>query len=371
MSDFYEILGVAKDCSQDDIKKAYRKLAMQYHPDRTQGDAEATEKFKEVGEAYEVLSNPTSRRNYDLGSHGTNGSGFHHHETGFDPRDHFRDFDDIFNAHFAGFHRGSRPNKMRQRNIVANLDASIDLIVEGSDQKIHYNRRNICAGCQGKKTKEENGIQKCVKCQGSGRFQAINQNVHLQITCPDCQGKGQTNTAPCPDCQGKGFIINRESVSFNIPKGCPEGHAIQIEGMGHEYAPGQFGDLMIAVRCAPHPLFQRINHSDLIMEFPIPVHCAIAGLEIEIPTVHGMKTIEVPQKLQNGQRFACSGLGLPKFENPDKNGTLYIVGRLEVPSSIDEHVKEAMKSIPIDQATYPHYQNLMDNIKEAQAARNA
>jgi len=369
MSDFYEVLGVEKKCSQDDIKKAYRKLAMKYHPDRNQGDESATEKFKEINEAYEVLSNEKSRRNYDLGGHG-NDSGFFHHGTGFDPFEVMRGmggFDSFFNQHFQRQHQ----QQQVQKNIFVNLNVGIDLIVTGSNQKVNYNRRMVCKECKGKKTKDKDGMQKCRRCQGSGV--AVMQHAHVQVRihCPDCQGQGEKLVNPCSECQGKGFLINRESVDFKIPIGCPEGYNIVVNEKGHEHEIDKFGDLVIIIRCADHPLFTRINNTDLIMEFPVPVHCAIAGLEMEIPTVHGIKKIKVPQGAQDGQRFACAGLGFPNFENPDKKGNMYVICRLEIPAKIDDKTKETLSNISINKETYPHYQDLMDNIKEAQAARNA
>ncbi len=367
MSNFYEILEVEQDCSQGDIKKAYRKLAMKYHPDRNHDDESAIEKFKEVNEAHEVLSNERSRQNYDLGIRG-NDSGFFNNKTGFNIHDIMNEMGGIgsfFEQHLGQQQR--QANKIKQRNIIVNLDADISLIVSGARQKVNFNRRVVCKDCKGKRTKEKDGIKTCDECKGSGQMVKVSGSYHIRVSCPDCLGEGQSNIKPCIDCQGKGYLINRECIPFEVPKGCPEGYSIQIKEKGHEYEESKFGDLMIAVRCAPHPLFQRVTHTDIQMQFPIPVHCAIAGLKIEIPTVHGLKEIDIPQGVQDGQRITCKGMGIPFFENPEKNGDLHVACRLETPSFIDNSIKEIMNNIPIDKKTYPYYQSLIDEIKEAQA----
>lgn len=363
--DLYKILEVEKTASADEIKKAYRKLALKYHPDRNKGNKEAEEKFKKVSAAYEVLSNPESRSRYD-------------HQGPQFSRTDYSDFggvdvEDLLRQAFGEsfFGRRDRFRNRRQsrqahiqRNIVAALEIDIFDVLNGGRKTLHYNRKISCKTCSGKRTTEKDGVEKCQKCGGSGVHSANYGYETVRMTCPDCEGRGEKVKNPCSGCSGKGFVVERASIEFEIPKGCPEGYQQVYSGRGHEYQPGKFGDLLLSLKTKMHPLYKRaMNEIDVFIEFPIPVHKTISGGKLEIPTLHGMKNISIPQGIQDGQRFRFRDVGLPIYGASDKFGSMYVVCRVEIPQEISQEIKETLEKIPISEKTYPAYYKMVQNFK--------
>jgi len=238
--DFYSLLGVEKNASQEDIKKAYRKLALQYHPDKNQGSEESEERFKQISAAYEILSDPDKRQRYDnRDSMNGFGPGF----PGFD-------IGDIMNGIFFNhFDINDQRNNMKQANIIANVDVDIMDVFNGAEKIISYHRTKICVKCSGKGCEDEGKDKvKCDACNGSGRINKKNaSNWNMVFTCPKCGGNGKILIRPCADCSGSGLIKDSQSVNFIVPKGCPDRHSIHFVGKGHEIEPGKFGDLLLVI----------------------------------------------------------------------------------------------------------------------------
>jgi len=189
----------------------------------------------------------------------------------------------------------------------------------------------------------------------------VNNMAHINVTCPDCGGRGKTVVKPCPDCNGKGFGVTRERIKFSIPLGCPNGYKIVERGKGHQYEKDRFGDLIIIVYSNDHPLYKRVNDKDLIIELPIPVHVSIIGGKLPIPTVHGEKVIDIPQGIRDGQRIVYRGIGLPVL-NTKAFGDMYIIARLETPKEISDEMKEIFSKIEINESSYPIYTGFMKEV---------
>ncbi|WP_126247543.1 molecular chaperone DnaJ [Chitinophaga rhizosphaerae] len=335
--DYYEILGVAKTASQDEIKKSYRKVAMQFHPDRNPGNKEAEEKFKEAAEAYEVLSDPDKRGQYDRFGHagmgnrgGFGGSG---HMNMDDIFSNFGDIfgEDIFGSFFGGGGQrggggGRRQRGTRGSNLRVKIKLNFEEIAKGTNKKIKVKKHVTCNTCNGLGAKDKNAFQSCTTCHGSGQVRKVTQTFLGQMqtvtTCPTCNGEGQIITNKCTSCKGEGRQYGEETVSIDIPAGVMEGMQLSMSGKGNAGERGGApGDLLILVEEEPHPELQRdgLNVAfDLHISFPD----AAFGVQLEVPTIDGKAKIKVPPGTQSGKIFRLKGKGFPSVNSYEKGDQL-------------------------------------------------
>lgn len=348
--DYYEVLGIEKGASEDEIKKAFRKLAIKYHPDKNRGNKEAEEKFKEINEAYQVLSDPEKRSNYDrFGTADFNGAGggFGDFQGGFGD---FSDLGDIFGSFFGGgFGGGSRrnPNAPERGN---DLEYAITLTFEeavfGVKKEINLTRSESCETCHGTGAKHGTSAKKCDKCGGSGRIR-VQRNTPLgsfvtETSCDKCGGKGTIITDPCPDCHGSGHVRKRRKISVNIPAGVDTGNVIPLRGQGeHGKNGGPAGDLYINIKVIPSKQFKRQGF-DIYIDTHISFPKAALGTEITVPTIDGDVKYTVPAGTQSATVFRLKGKGIPRV-NSSGRGDQYVKVIVDVPKTLNEKQKEALK----------------------------
>lgn len=311
--DYYEILEIPRNASEEEIKKAYRKLALKYHPDRNPGNKGAEERFKEAAEAYEVLRDPEKRELYNrFGHDGLKGAGF----TGFE--DIFSSFGDIF-SDFFGFGSSTR-DRFRGRGRTrarAGADLRYDLTISfldaafGKDTEIGINKLENCLTCQATGRKPGTKHATCSHCHGRGEITRSQGFFTMSTTCPYCKGEGQIITDPCPDCRGKGQIRKKKRLSVKIPPGIENGSRLRLGGEGEEgLNGGPPGDLYIFIQVEPHEFFQR-QGNDIICQIPIAFHQAALGSEMEVPTLDGNKKVTIPKGIQSGEVVYLKGEGIP------------------------------------------------------------
>ena len=333
-ADFYEVLGVSRSASKDEISIAYRKLAMKYHPDRNPGNNEAIEQFKLCAAAYEVLSNPEKRSLYDRYGHAgveASGSGQFH-----DINDIFGAFGDILGTFFGG-RRGRQ--SMQGNDVRCSLTIDLHEAARGVTKEITFRRAEPCTTCKGSGCKPGKAPDRCPYCGGSGRITQSTGIFSIQSTCPKCRGQGAVITHPCSDCRGRGMVPQMVTREIKIPAGIDTGQQMRMQGEG-ERSPegGPPGDCFVTVMVKPHPIFRREDF-DLVCDVPISYPQAALGAEIEIPTLDGVEKITIPAGTQNGDVVTLRGRGMPL---PRRNlaGDLRVVVYIEVPRKLkDEHRK--------------------------------
>lgn len=360
--DYYEVLGVEKGASADEIKKAYRKLAMKYHPDRNPGNKEAEEKFKEVGEAYEVLSDDDKRARYDqygfagvdpnyaagAGGAGFGGAGFGgFNGAGFGG---FGDFGDIFSDLFGGgggsARRSGASSARRGENIMTRLDLTFEEAAFGCDKEVSAPRIENCAVCNGTGSADGN-VETCPKCHGTGQEQVIQNFMGMQMRstapCTQCGGKGKIIKNPCSTCKGKGKVRRTNKVLVKIPAGVNEGQSVRVRGAGNVGTGGApNGDLLAEVHIKPHKLFKR-REFDVYCEVPISFAQAALGAEIEVPTLDGKVTYTIPEGTQTGREFVLRGKGIPQVGNPKLRGDHHFTVVVETPTKLTNEQKELLR----------------------------
>ncbi len=333
--DYYEVLGVNRDASEDEIKKAYRKLAMQHHPDRNPDSATAEEKFKEAKEAYEVLSDQDKRAAYDRFGHqamegmagGAGGAGFGDA------------FGDIFSEIFGGGR--ARSSVYRGADLRYNLEISLEEAARGSETKIRIPTLETCEPCHGTGAKPGTEPMTCPTCQGQGQVRIQQGFFSLQQTCPRCAGAGKIVRDPCSTCSGAGRIKKQKTLSVKIPAGVDEGDRIRLTGEGEAGVNGgPPGDLYVVVRLRPHAVFQR-EENDLHCEMPISFTTAALGGEIEIPTLDGSAKIKIPAETQSGKVFRLRGKGI-KGVRTNTFGDLMCHVLVETPVNLTPRQKELL-----------------------------
>ena len=343
--DYYEVLGVQKSATKDEIKKAYRKLALKYHPDKNKGDKGAEEKFKEGSEAYHVLSDEKRKANYDQFGHAAfQGGG----QSGFGNFDFSSSFSDIFEDVFGDFGFGSSGRSARgRRNNRGNdlrYDISIDLndAFSGKEEKISYTTYKKCKTCSGNGAKPGSKPASCNYCGGQGRVRSSQGFFTIQQTCPECNGEGEQIKNPCNNCGGAGKTQSNETVSVKIPKGVDDGTRIRIAGRGEAgMKGGSSGDLYLFISVEPHDIFKR-SEENLFYELPVSFTDAALGATVEVPSIDGGKTkIKIPSGTQSGKQLRLRGKGMPVLKR-NLFGDLYIRIVTEVPSSLTRRQKELL-----------------------------
>lgn len=352
--DYYEVLGVEKSASASEIKKAYYKLAKQYHPDVNPGDAEAEKKFKEINEAYAILSDEDKKAKYDQYGHaafenGGAGGGYGAGFEGFDFGDIFSSFfggDSGFGGGFGGGNRRNAP--MRGEDIYARVTLTFEEAVRGCKKDISFGRVQKCADCGGSGAKKGTTVETCKKCGGSGQMRVQQRTafgmMQTMRTCDDCRGSGKIIKEPCTNCRGTGYVKISKTISVSIPAGIDNGQNISIAGQGNEGRNGgPAGDLIIAVTVKPHAVFER-NGSDIYCEVPINYWEAVLGDEIEIPTLDGKEKFTIPEGTQTGTTFTLRGKGVTRV-NSSVRGNLYITVKVDVPKNMNTKQKELLKEL--------------------------
>ncbi|MGC4037240.1 MAG: molecular chaperone DnaJ [Chitinophagaceae bacterium] len=334
--DYYEVLGVGKTASADEIKKSYRKVAMQYHPDRNPGDKAAEEKFKEAAEAYEILSDTDKKAQYDRYGHaGVSGNGRGGFSGGgMNMDDIFSQFgdvfgDDLFGSFFGGGQRrggAQRSRGIRGSNLRIKLKLTYEEIAKGVTKNIKVKKYVACGTCGGSGAKDKNSIQTCSTCGGSGQVRKV-QNTFLGqmqtvTTCPTCNGEGTTITSKCGTCKGEGRVFNEETVTIDIPAGVVEGMQLNISGKGNAGERGGMpGDLIILIEEEPHKELQR-EGLNVVYDLHISFTDAVFGIQTEVPTIDGRAKIKIPAGTQSGKIFRLKGKGFPNVNSYEKGDQL-------------------------------------------------
>ncbi|MCX7842684.1 MAG: molecular chaperone DnaJ [Clostridia bacterium] len=350
--DYYEVLGVGRNASDAEIKKAYRKLAKQYHPDVNPGDKAAEARFKEVNEAYEVLSDQQKRSKYDQFGHaGIDPNGFGGFQGGYGDFD-FGGIGDIFETFFGGSSFGGRSGAKARRGPQkgADLKCSMEIAFEeaafGVEREINVRRMENCTTCEGTGAKPGTSPSACAHCNGTGQVQykqstPFGQFVNIK-TCDVCHGEGRIITSPCTACGGKGKISKSVVIKINVPAGIDDGQTISLRGEGEPGSKGgPSGDLYITVRVKPHPIFQR-QGTDVLCDIPITFVQAALGAELEVPTLDGKVKYNIPEGTQTGSVFRLKGKGIP-FLRGNGRGDQYVKVVIEVPKHLSEKQKALLK----------------------------
>lgn len=353
--DYYEVLGVEKTASADDIKKAYRKKAIQYHPDRNPGDKEAEEKFKEAAEAYEVLSNPQKRQRYDQFGHaGVDGAAGGGAQWSGSMQDIFEHFGDIFGGGFGGgfgdFFGGGRGGGRGQRvnrggDLRVKVRLTLNDILNGVEKKIKVKKYVACDHCHGSGAEGGSGTETCATCHGSGYVTRIQQTIlgrmQTQSVCPTCGGEGKTIKNKCPHCNGEGVVRGEEEIMFKIPAGVSDGMQLNVSGKGNAARHGGInGDLLVVIEEEPHPELIR-DENDLIYNLLLDVPTAILGGSVEVPTLEGAVKVKIAPGTQPGKKLRLKSKGLPSV-NGYGRGDLYVNIGVYIPEHLS---KEEVKQI--------------------------
>jgi molecular chaperone DnaJ len=365
--DYYEILGINRDANEDEIKKAYRKLAMKHHPDRNPDNPKAEEQFKEGKNAYEILSDATKRAAYDQYGHagvdqhaGAGGAGM----GGFG--DAFSDiFGDIFGGGRAG---GGRSNVYRGADLRYNLEISLEDAARGSETRIRIPTMEECEPCKGSGAKKGTAPATCPTCGGHGQVRMQQGFFSIQQTCPKCHGTGRFIADPCTSCHGAGRVKQHKTLSVKIPSGIDEGDRIRLSGEGeHGVNGGPPGDLYVQIHLKPHAVFQR-DHDDLHCEMPVSFAAAALGGEIEIPTLEGVARLKIPAETQTGKAFRLRGKGI-KGVRSIGHGDLLCHVVVETPVHLTERQKELLREFEAindeDAGKHnPRAKSWMDKVKD-------
>lgn len=375
--DYYEVLGVQKSASDDDIKKAFRKLARQYHPDLHPDDKEAEAKFKEINEAYEVLSDKDKRAKYDQFGHaafdpsyGAGGAG----AGGFGGFGGFTDVGDIFESFFGGMGgfggRSSNPNApKRGRDIETNVTIDFMEACNGKKVNVRLNRNELCPDCKGTGAAAGTVPKTCPDCNGSGTKRVTQRtpfgNISQQTVCTRCGGKGKIVDTPCRTCSGKGMIKKATEREVEIPAGVDDGQTLRVQGGGHAGTNGgQYGDLHIRVDVRPDPLFERDGY-DVWTEVPLTYTQAALGAEVIVPTVDGKVKYTVPEGVQVGTVVRLRGKGIKKLYRSDR-GDHYMKITVEIPKNLTKDQKQKLKAFEdsLSEKNYQKRSSFFEKLKD-------
>jgi molecular chaperone DnaJ len=358
--DYYEVLGVDKSASSGEIKKAYRKLAMKYHPDKNKDDKTAEDKFKEASEAYEVLSDPEKKQRYDQYGHAGMEGAFGGHGFTWDDFSHASDFSDLFGGgdglggifehlfggSFGGGRRGSRQTN-RGEDLQISLSLSLEEIAKGVEKKIKLGVKDSCDVCNGTGS-EDGDVKTCSQCHGSGRVMQMTRSLFGQmqtaVACPTCHGEGKIIKNRCKKCHGDGRLQKSKTVNVKIPAGVQEGQYIRLRGSGNVgRRGGSAGDVLVHVKEKEHDIFKR-QDADLVCEFPISFSQAALGSDIKCPTLSGKVKIKIPAGTQSGKVFRLRSQGLPHVNSAYK-GDLYVKVLVITPTKMSSKEKKLLEEL--------------------------
>ena len=343
-ADFYETLGVQKGADDKELKSAYRKLAMQFHPDRNPGDKTCEVRFKEINEAYETLKDPQKRATYDRFGHAAFENGGANGFAGGFGGGGFADiFEDIFGDMMGGRQRRSASGRERGADLRYNMEISLEEAYSGKTAQIRVPASVSCAECSGSGARPGTQPVTCSMCSGSGRVRAAQGFFSIERTCPQCQGRGQTIKDPCGRCAGQGRVTEERSLSVNIPTGIEDGTRIRLASEGEAgLRGGPSGDLYIFLSVKPHEFFQR-SGADLYCKVPISMTTSALGGSFEVATLDGTQTrVRVPEGTQNGRQFRLKGKGMPVLRQP-VIGDLYIQVAVETPQNLSKRQRELLE----------------------------
>lgn len=352
--DYYEVLGVDKGASEQEIKKAYRQKAIQFHPDKNPGDKASEDKFKEAAEAYEVLSNAEKKQRYDQYGHagvGSSASGGYG-GGGMSMDDIFSHFGDIFGGGFGGFggggSRGGGRRVQRGSNLRVKVKLSLEEIAKGVEKKIKVNKQIVCSTCDGSGAKDSSSFHTCTTCGGSGQVRRVTSTFLGQMqttaTCPACNGSGKVITQKCPVCAGNGIVRGEEIVPIRLPAGVSEGMQLSVSGGGNAAPNGGIpGDLIVVIEELKHELFER-DGNNLYLEHYIKFPEAVFGAQIEIPTLDGKARIKIDSGTQSGKVLRLKGKGLPEL-NSYRTGDLLVNINVWTPKKVSKEEKEALEKM--------------------------
>ena len=340
--DYYEVLGVERRASQEEVKKAYRQAALKFHPDRNPGNKDAEECFKEAAEAYSVLCDPEKRKVYDQYGHdGLRGQSF----PGFDSSV-FGDFEDIlgnifgfsFGDFFGGRERTRRRQPQRGRDLALEMEIDLEEAVLGVEKDIHITRHETCPSCKGHRHTPGSKETTCPACQGRGQIRFQQGFFTVSRTCSHCNGAGEIIASPCPECQGTGLTKEKTSMKIKVPAGIDEGTRLRITGEGEAGEPGMpRGDLYVIIRVRKHDFFQR-EKADLYCEACLTFSQAALGIRIEIPTFEGREIVKIPSGVQTGETFRLKGKGV-KDLGSHRKGDLYVKAVVKTPDNLSKEQK--------------------------------
>ncbi len=363
--DYYEVLGVSREASADEIKKAYRKMAIKYHPDKNPGDKQSEDNFKEAAEAYDVLSNQEKKARYDqFGHSGLNGNGGFS-GGGFSMDDIFSQFGDIFGGHFGGFggfggfgstsRGGRRVNRGSDIRIRVKLD--LKEIAHGAEKKVKINKQVACKACNGRGAKSEADIRTCDTCRGTGQVTRVTQTflgaMQSASTCPTCNGEGKIISKPCSSCSGSGLVKETEEISFKIPAGVAQGMQLTVQGKGNAARRGGVnGDLLVVIEEESHPELQR-DGNDLIYSLFISIPDAVLGVDADIPAVDGKLRIKVEPGTQSGKILRLRGKGLPDV-NGYGYGDLLVYIQIWTPRKVEKQERELLEKMRLSDSFKPN-----------------
>ena len=377
--DYYEVLGVDKSASADEIKKAYRKAAMKYHPDRNPGDKEAEAKFKECGEAYEVLSDADKKSRYDqfgfagvdpnygAGAGGYGGAGF----GGFGGSG-FGGFGDIFSEFFgggasAGGSTRQQNGPRRGENVMTHLELTFEEAAFGCEKEVSSQRIENCTSCSGSGS-ADGVIETCSQCGGRGQVRTVQNFMGMQMqsttTCPACSGRGKIIKTPCNTCKGKGKVRRTNKVKVKVPAGVDAGQSVRVRSEGCVGANGgPNGDLLVEIYIKRHPIFTREDR-DVLCEVPISFAQAALGAKIQVPTLDGKVEYEIPEGTQTGKEFVLREKGIPEVNNPRRRGNHRFTVVVETPTKLTKEQKELLRQLEGTMEVSPKRKKFIDNLKD-------
>jgi molecular chaperone DnaJ len=341
--DYYEILGLARTASAEEIKKSYRQLALKYHPDKNPGNDEAERLFKEAAEAYEVLSDPEKRQRYDRYGHaGMDGAGVHNFRSAEDIMSAFSEIfgGDLFGGMFGGRRRGPRPGQ----DLLMRLDIDLNDAARGATRPIDVSRQEICEDCGGNGARQGTQPVTCDYCRGQGQVVQSRGFFQVATTCPACGGDGKRIVDPCPECKGSGRTLKTAHLKVDIPPGVDTGMWLQLRNQGEPGDPGApRGNLRIQLHVKPHRFFER-EGSDLLCQVPISFSQATLGAEIEVPTLDGTERLTIPRGSQSGEVLKLKGRGMPDL-NGRGRGDLLVEIVLETPRKLTPRQEELFREL--------------------------
>ncbi len=354
--DYYEILSIERAANGDEIKRAYRRMAMKWHPDRNPGDAKAETEFKACAEAYEVLADPERRQLYDKHGHAGLRQTPGHDFSRMRPDDIFSIFNDIFAG--SGGARGGRRGPVRGYDLETSVEIELIDVLHGKEVEVAFTRRDVCQSCKGSGAKDGTKPIKCPTCGGGGQVaqQGLGGMFRMVTTCPNCRGRGQVITEFCPECRGAGRVPKKRNLTVKIPAGIADGQVIRVSGEGEPPPPeadpagqGPRGDLHVVIGVNEHETFERVD-DDLVIVRDVSFPLAALGGRTTIDTLEGSTTIEIPKGTQHGDVITIDGAGLPHLRSPKSRGDLRVGVSLRVPNKITPEQRELLEQLARSQS---------------------